>query len=355
MTPAVPRVPKSGLRKTARVRTGLLETDLLKTGLLETGRTVARRLFIGAMLVLALGLQVPAQAMTGLFFQPQLRDQKIPDADWQEIFGQVRRYGFDTLILQWTRYGAAFADGAERAWLEARIQQARDNDLRIIIGLAADPDFFSRSLQSGDALDAYLRRLAVNDAALARRWVASLPADAIAGWYLPAEIDDLNWRDAGRAQRLTAYLRDSVARLDEVLERRVYISAFFTGKMQPDRYAALLGALRRAGVRLWVQDGRGTGVLTDAEAALYLAPLLDCRQTPIDAVIHEIYVREPAANGDLGGDFVARGLDPARVAALLDAEPPCRGRRFFFSLRYLPGIDRLMGTPGATPPGARSP
>ena len=35
---------------------------------------------------------------------------------------------------------------------------------------------------------------------------------------------------------------------------------------------------------------------------------------------------------------------------LLDADAPCRGRRIFFSMRYLPGIDRLMGT--SAPAGA---
>lgn len=311
-----------------------------------TARGIALKLLLGVALVLAIAGLSPARAMTGLFFQPQLRDQQLVDADWNEVFSQVRRYGFDTLILQWTRHGTAFADGAERDWLVARVHQARDHGLRIVIGLAADPDFFSRSQQSGDALEAYLRRLAVNDAALARRWVATLPAESIAGWYLPAEIDDLNWRETRRARQLTDYLRDAVARLDEVLERRVYISAFFTGKMQPDRYAALLGAVRRTGVRLWVQDGRGTGVLTETETRLYLDQFLDCARTPIDALVHELFIQQATADGS----FVARSAGLEHTLQLLDADAPCRGRRIFFSMRYLPGIDRLMGT--SAPAGA---
>lgn len=338
------------MMKTRAAKSRTTEGRTPKTRTTKAPMRIVGRWLAGLAVAWAVVAPMPAFALTGLFFQPQLRDQKLAEADWNEIFSQVRRYGFDTLILQWTRFGPAFAEGAERDWLDARIEQARSYGLRIIIGLAADPDFFSRSQQTGDALDAYLRRLAVNDAALARRWVATLPADAIAGWYLPAEIDDLNWREAGRARQLAAYLGDAVARLNEVLERQVYITSFFTGKMLPDRYTELLASLRRSGVRLWVQDGRGTGVLSEAEARLYLDQFLDCARSPVDAVVHELFSQQTTADGS----FQARGVGLERTLQLLNADAPCRGRRIFFSMRYLPGIDRLMGTAGAPTTGETS-
>lgn len=312
-----------------------------------------RASFLASFLALGLTLASlpPAKAMTGIFWQPQLRDRQIADADWTRIFVAARGLGFDTLVLQWTRHGPAFAEGDERAWLEARVHQARETGLRLLIGLAADPDYFSRIEQADEALDGYLRRLAVDDAALARSWVDTLGAEAIGGWYLPGEIDDLHWRSSQRAGRLEAWLADSVTRLGEVLDRPVYVSAFFTGKMHPARYASLLGSLQRTGVRLWVQDGRGTGVLTEAEIRLYLTRLLDCEAFPVDAVIHELFVQKPTKDGS----FVAHGIGPAKTAELLNALPPCRGRRIFFSLRYLPGIDALMGTPIATPAEVSTP
>ena len=296
------------------------------------------RSLIAALLITLSGL-TPAWAVTALLYQPLLADRRVAESDWPQIFDDVRRFGFDTLVLQWTRYGSAFADGAERLWLESRVQQARNAGLRIIIGLAADPSFFDRLNQSREALEVYLRRLTIDDVALAERWARTLPPDAIAGWYLPAEIDDQNWRDPQRAQLLADHLSASVVRLEAVLARPIYISSFFTGKMHPQRYLELLASLRSTGVRLWVQDGRGTGVLFEAERHLYLKPLLDCPVTPIDSLIHELFVQDRSSP-----TFSATGIGQAQTKQLLDAQPPCRGRRIFFELRYLPGIDQRMGT-----------
>ncbi len=293
----------------------------------------------------------PACAMTGLIYQPLIRDREVAEAEWPGIFAEVRRYGFDTLILQWTRYGQAFAEADERQWLMQRIQQARAAGLRIIFGLAADPGWFQRIMQSGPALDDYLRQLARDDAAQARRLLASLPADAIGGWYLPAELDDLHWREEGRRAQLLNWLTDAVAQLDAVAERPIYISTFFTGKMHPLRYLEMLTEVRLTGARPWVQDGRGTGVLTEAETRLYLAPLLNCQRTPVDAIVHELFVQQPSASGE----FIAHSIGLPGTTALLASDAPCRGRRIFFSLRYLPGLDRVMRTPGAQSSGVTPP
>jgi hypothetical protein len=291
-----------------------------------------------AALLIVFSASSPAWAMTALFYQPQLRDLRVAESDWPKIFDDVRTFGFDTLVLQWTRHGRSFADGAERQWLESRVQQARAAGLRIIVGLAADPSFFDRVAQSREALGVYLRRLTIDDVALAERWAKTLPPEVIAGWYLPAEIDDQHWRDSGRAQTLSAHLSASVVGLEAILARPVYTSSFFTGKMHPQRYFELIASLRKTGVRLWVQDGRGTGVLLEDERQLYLKPLLDCANTPIDALIYELFVQERSSK-----TFAATGIGAARTKQLLDAASPCRGRRVFFELRYLPGIDQRMG------------
>lgn len=46
-------------------------------------------------------------AMKGIIWQPQNRDSQVTDTQWQGLMSQLRLQGFDTLVLQWTRYGVA--------------------------------------------------------------------------------------------------------------------------------------------------------------------------------------------------------------------------------------------------------
>lgn len=47
-------------------------------------------------------------AMKGIIWQPQNRDSQVTDTQWQGLMSQLRLQGFDTLVLQWTRYGDAY-------------------------------------------------------------------------------------------------------------------------------------------------------------------------------------------------------------------------------------------------------
>ena len=54
---------------------------------------------------------------------------------------QLRLQGFDTLVLQWTRYGDAFTQPEQRALLFKRAAAAQQAGLKLIVGLNADPEF----------------------------------------------------------------------------------------------------------------------------------------------------------------------------------------------------------------------
>lgn len=53
--------------------------------------------------------------MKGIIWQPQNRDSQITDApSGRGLMSQLRLQGFDTLVLQWTRYGDAFTQPEQR-------------------------------------------------------------------------------------------------------------------------------------------------------------------------------------------------------------------------------------------------
>ncbi|MCS3460548.1 DUF4434 domain-containing protein [Aeromonas sp. BIGb0445] len=293
------------------------------------------RQLIKGMTLLLMWMVLPAQASQGIFYQPQLRDAALSEARWDQIVAKVKQHGFDTLVVQWTRYGDAFEQPEQSDWLAARLQRAQAAGLTLILGLYSDPEFFQRQDQSGGLLTGYLEQQESRNLALAKVWQERLGKDRIAGWYLPAELDDLNWRDPQRQQLLAQHLARSVKGLRELSTAPVYISSFFTGKMSPQAYRELLTRLADQGVDLMVQDGSGTGVLSPAERGLYLSALEPC-EGRVAGLVHELFVQQGES-----GTFQAEPLPEQQQRALWGAPTRCGSQRWFFSLRYLPGLDDM--------------
>ena len=289
---------------------------------------------VGLALLLATLL---ADAATAIFYQPQLRDREVAQAQWPPVFAQVRARGFDTLVVQWTQYGDAFGDPAGHAWLLQRVREAHAAGLRIVLGLDSDPAFFQRQEASPVALDTYLITLSRRNAEAARRWVDDLGSEAIAGWYLPIEIDDRRWRDPAARRQLQDYLAAERHQLDGIARRPVYVTSFFAGNMTPSRYAELLTDVQRSGVRAWVQDGAGTGRLGRGERQLYLGATGQCAGSHAHGIVYEIFrqIGEDSA-------FTAAALPAVEADAALAQRAPCGGDSVFFELRYLPAAARLL-------------
>lgn len=290
------------------------------------------RYWFKGLLLILLGIVLPAQASQGIFYQPQLRDATLGELRWDEIVAQVKQEGFDTLIVQWTRYGDAFAKPEESAWLAARLKRAHAAGLKLVLGLYADPAFFQRQDQSAGSLARYLEQQKSHNHLLAEEWLNLLGEGSIAGWYLPAELDDFNWRDPERQALLSKYLASSAKALREVSPEPVYISSFFTGKMSPQAYRDLLTRLSDKGVNLMVQDGSGTTVLSKPERELYLDALSPC-EGRVTGLIHELFVQKGER-----ASFHAEPLAERQQRVLMVSPSSCGSQRWFFSLRYLPGM-----------------
>ena len=294
--------------------------------------------FIRIFLLLAATIPALVHATTAMFYQPQLRDRTVPAQQWPQIFAATQAYGFNTLVVQWTAFGNAFTNEAERTWLDQTLHQANAAKLQLILGLTSDPDVVNRLRQPGEALDHYLLQLSRKNLEQARQWLARLGPDAIAGWYLPLEIDDVVWRDAAARDSLKRYLAREARQLRALHPRPIYISAFFAGNMTPNNYTQMLKAVTAdSGIRLWVQDGRGSKKLSEAERQLYLDAVTDCQAPAAQGIVYELFQQL----GDQAG-FSAQPLDPKAAHARLKRHAPCNGDSVFFSLRYLPTISTTL-------------
>jgi len=284
-------------------------------------------------IVIALITYLPAQthAVTALIYQPHRADMLLPEQRWPEVFKQVRQQGFDTVVFQWTRHGQTFANNTEQQWLQRRLLDASATGLDLVVGLYADPNPRAVDQLANPQVLAYARHNLAVSQTLAAHWQSVLPAQHLVGWYLPFEIDDKRWRDRQAQMALIAWTRRDVDLLSEQFGLPVYQSAFFTGNATPTRFASLLTTLTAdTGVRLWVQDGRGTLSLTTAEAARYLKNLTTCPTPAVDGVIYELF-KQTSPNER----FTASALSIEQQQAALQQAAPCDGDSVFFSLRYL--------------------
>lgn len=298
---------------------------------------MVRRALLHFVALLALLTPWLAGAATAIIYQPQLRDRDISPAQWPALFAHVRAQGFDTLVVQWTQYGDAFGDPAGHAWLLLRVREAHAAGLRIVLGLHSDPAFFQRQEASSAALGNYLRTLSQRDATVASQWADELGSDTIAGWYLPVEIDDKRWRDPDARKQLQDYLAAERGQLDRIAQRPVYVTSFFAGNMVPLRYAELLEDVQHSGVRVWVQDGAGTGRLGESERKLYLDAASPCEARRARGVVYEIFRQTGEDKA-----FAAAALSADEASAALAQRAPCEGDSVFFELRYLPELKGVM-------------
>lgn len=285
--------------------------------------------------ILLLALASPfANAMNAIFWQPQIRDNSISQEKWRELMKGLQQEGVDTLVLQWTRYGDAFSSPTERQHLQQRTADARAAGLAVIIGLYADPEFFQRQKQKGAARDNYLNRLRIADVQQARIW-----SGYGNGWYISAEIDDLNWRNPEAREQLLQWLSVTRSQLKSIDDKPVYVSSFFAGNMAPDDYRRMLTEIHNRGVQVWVQDGEGVGKMSVTERQRYLDASAGCQSvTPASGIVHEIFKIIP------GKTFNAVPLPDSEQKVRMARKSECGKDRLYFSLRYMPQAKGMMNS-----------
>lgn len=265
-----------------------------------------------ALLLCLLLTPLTASADQRLVWQPLNADARLSKAQWRQLWRASARQGVHTLIVQWTRFGDE-AFGGPEGWLAEALRAARAEGLTLVLGLHYDPDYY-RQMGARDDIAFYWHHqlgLSLEQAQrLERDW--QLP---VAGWYLPMELDDWHFRDSGRR----AELQRQLARFAMALGRPLHLSAFTGGFLAPEPFAAWLDELSALGLRIWWQDGVGTGALEPLVRLAY-ASALPCRIGVIREAFRQV--------SDEGEAFAALPGTPQPAPACHESA--------VFELRYRP-------------------
>lgn len=286
----------------------------------------------------ALATDCRQNSSTAIIYQPWLVDAKKNVKTWEATFQKLQDTGIKTILLQWTAYGDVdFAQPHEEnntlnePLLAKIIQLATQYDMKIIFGLWSDPSWFSTLNNDDQAFEYYLTKVRAKNLQQARKLLELLDDNTILqGWYLPEEIDDKNWETKARQQLLSNHLSLMTQQLSSLSanDTPVMISTFFTGQMQPEKYATMLEDQAIQSQLTWlVQDGTGTKRLTDFQTSQYLKHL---RSRGHWQGILELFT--PSSN-DIGFTSASSQLIESRRT--LWCNTTGIHPQFMFSLRYL--------------------
>jgi hypothetical protein len=217
--------------------------------------------------------------LKGTFLQLTETHKKWGKAEWAVFFDTLRKLGMSEILIQWSLYDdVSFSTSPDpkttpNSAIATILELADSARIQVYVGLAYDSKFWQKINRAPELVRVYLKRLYLRSESLGRSLeplVRSHPS--FKGWFIPEEIDDVNWRGAEVRKILFIHLRDTARLLKSLTPgARVAVSGFFGGRMDLQAFEDFWkGLLGEAPVdRVLFQDGIGTRALDWNDLPLY--------------------------------------------------------------------------------------
>ncbi|WP_341990984.1 DUF4434 domain-containing protein [Azorhizobium sp. AG788] len=252
--------------------------------------------------------------LDGSFLQVWKDDLTLPRPRWAERLRQMKVLGCQTLVLQWTALGTAYA--MSDPLLDALMDLALAAGLGVRVGLPHQEGYWPMLAAPDLAVRAgyFVRATDAGTRILQGSRLSAHPA--FSGWYVPYEIEQVNWADAERRGILARYLAALAKANDSGIP--LAISTFRSALPDVKTLADLWGAiLDEVPVRLMVQDGVGIFGMGNYRHLAPLFALLRARGSDFDTVV-ELFTEIPSGKTD-GTTFSAVPATMVRLRAQLAA------------------------------------
>jgi len=266
-----------------------------------------------------------------------------PASAWAADFKGMQKMGVDTLIVQWSaQTGIAYFSTENEAYTEQYdtvgrlLDAAAKADLTVYLGLHHDTGYWKQITARDRVIkDYFYVRTAQNIAVQKDLLERFADAPAWKGYYIPDEIDDLNWRSPERSGLMKRYLRQVTKHLRmNDAERDIIVSAFYRLRTAPKVFADNLKDLTEEAdlAAVIVQDGLGDGIpwkYAERYVPEYygaLAKVWEGAENELWGVI-EVFRRE----SDPNDPFVAVSTEPERAATQIDLAASAFSRLIYFT------------------------
>jgi len=226
----------------------------------------------------------PRALLQGTFIQLNNAHHHWAEDDWERLFGDFRSLALSQLVIQWTVYDntAFYLSEEDRGKgtppLEAILQRADAAGLRVRVGLVHEPQYWEKiSRRRIASVSAYLRQSRYRSLQVARELHPRLIAHpSFCGWYIPEEIDDVNWLEPERRQALFEHFAELTAALRQLApQAEIALSGFSNANTDPVAFEKFYTGLLQAAAAdvVLLQDGIGVQKLDLEYLELYLAAM----------------------------------------------------------------------------------
>ena len=215
-----------------------------------------------------------------IFYQPLLKDK----FNWKSTFHQLKKSHINTMVLQWSHYGVVdFMRNPQ--WLKTILNEARKEDIQIVIGLYADDKYFKKIEKKELNRSRYFQELKQKSIAQAKEiYTISKKYRNVVGWYIYEEIDDLHFQTPKEQQELKEYLTSLHKELLEISNYPCSISSFFAKHSSQQAYITMLHNVLGKNYKLFLQSGVGANLVNSKESSAYFKEsqkILNNNITPI--------------------------------------------------------------------------
>lgn len=298
--------------------------------LLSSLRTVSRTALLAAVLLSCRGPDLraadPSARLNSTCLQLSLQHKNWTDSQWSELFEYFRLLQLSEVIVQWTVYDDIVFYGSpvekSDSPLTKILAAASGSGLNVWVGLYLDSGYWSR-VANGQATSAYLSGLRLRSLAIARDLTPFMKQQAaFAGWYLPEEIDDLNWQTTESRKELLRHLGLLSGSLHELTPGAgIAISTFSNAQVSPAQFRNFWADAFHDTVlsTVLLQDGIGVHKLELNEFPLYADALAEVTRSAGRSfgIVVELFQQTGGLPLDTG-PFRASPASWERVRAQLD-------------------------------------
>jgi hypothetical protein len=186
------------------------------------------------------GGQARAGCLQGSFIQLVDANKSWSQAQWQQLFAEMRKLGLRHIVLQWSViddqafYRSRSFRSTPEPVLEWIMELAEKSGMQVMLGLSHQSKHW-QMVDDKDARQGYLAQQIERVARTAGELVAgAAKSRAFAGWYLSEEVDDINWVDDAANEWLRSYLFQATSLLKTITPGApIGISTFANEKTPP--------------------------------------------------------------------------------------------------------------------------
>ncbi len=230
------------------------------------------------------GAGAVAPRLSGTYIQLWRVHRTWSAEDWNRLFGYFSRLHLSQLVIQWSSYDdnpfyttAGGQAGMSPGVVAELLDRADSAGIKVWVGLSYSSSYWQAVKNDPVLVRVLLQRMRLQATKTAESLVPLTARHrSFAGWYVPEEVDDVNWNGIERRPLLIEHLRELRSDLSRLTPgTKVAISGFSSAHLSSGALVSFWGEIIASAPfdRVFFQDGIGAHKIALAALAGTLGAL----------------------------------------------------------------------------------